>query len=137
MSVVTKFTAWTTPRIVAVGVASWMRIRDLRLAHMWAIALALTLVAPHFLEVQDTPSTVLSPLQTEFIPLGPDIHAPQPLPAQYLTVRSLRKHTSLSVTPVAVAILPTRDHHSQCVLARPVHQRAAYATRASRAPPRV
>jgi len=78
---------------------------QLAAARLCSILLAIALVALPVAETNSSAPPVLTPLQTDLVPLGESIQVPQVLPIQFGTVR-LPTRNYLFVAPAASAVLP-------------------------------
>jgi hypothetical protein len=132
----------TRKRVVCIG--AWpgntlarapYSLSQLATPRLSAILLAITLAALPLAGTTGGAAPVLTPLQTDFVPLGESLQLPQLLPIQFGTVRLLRQ-SYLVIAPAASLVLPILLGRAARKVMPPCRSSSERALPRLRAPPR-
>jgi hypothetical protein len=110
-------------------------LMDVRPRQIFALLVALTVVAPPGFQLARGNPTFLSPLRTELIPLGASVQARHQLSVQNSEARLSHNRVSLGLAATLFTVPPIRHGRPLLVTTNYCHRAAAHMLALLRAPP--
>jgi hypothetical protein len=118
---------------VASRVTSWLT--DVRLTQIFALLVAMTVIAPPGFHIENRASRFLASLRTELIPFESGVQAPHMLPVQRSEARLSQNRVSLGLATTLFTVPPIIQDRPAFVTTNYRHRFAAHSLAFLRAPP--